>query len=180
VRRFDHARTQLDLLQILIAINLHSSSLKELYLMEWDFSKEDVVNVVNSYLSDLCWYSVNLLTLRVNRQTFEAFAWKLKTHCRANHCVQEQRSALEDICTLSLYQRLDQNCPPEFRAEWLAKVQNMEGADGVTLRKRMKCHVTQWTSEAGQDAHDVFEYCLPILRLVTTGIRAATKQSATR
>lgn len=80
VRRFDHRDNAIDLLQVLIAINLHASSLKELYLEEWDFSQEAVVNVINTYLSDLCWFSNNLLTLRVNRQTYEAFAWKLKIH----------------------------------------------------------------------------------------------------
>ena len=78
MRRFNHRRNEIDLLQVLIAINLHASSLKELYLEEWDFSQEAVVNVINTYLSDLCWFSTNLLTLRVNRETFEAFAWKLK------------------------------------------------------------------------------------------------------
>jgi len=139
VRRFDHSRSDLNLLQVLIAINLHASSLRELYLEEWDFSNESVVHVINTYLSDLCWYSVNLLTLRVNRKTFEAFAWKLKTHCSVNHCASEQRSALEDICTLSLYQRIDQNCPPEFQADWISRIQNTEGPDGVTLRKRLRC-----------------------------------------
>ena len=103
VRRFDHKRTDLDLLQILIAINLHASSLRELYLEEWDFSQDAVVNVINTYLNDLCWFSVNSLTLRVNRATFEAFAWKLKNYRSTNHCVTEERSALEDTCVLSLY-----------------------------------------------------------------------------
>lgn len=58
---------------------MHASQLKELYLEEWDFSGESVVNVTNTYLFyDFIWYSTNLLTLRVNRETFEAFAWKLK------------------------------------------------------------------------------------------------------
>ena len=79
MRRFDHRRSDLNLLQVLIAINMHASQLKELYLEEWDFSGESVVNVTNTYLFyDFIWYSTNLLTLRVNRETFEAFAWKLK------------------------------------------------------------------------------------------------------
>jgi len=37
---------------------MHSSQLKELYLEEWDFSGESVVNVTNTYLFyDFIWYS---------------------------------------------------------------------------------------------------------------------------
>jgi len=53
--------------------------MKELYLQDWDFSQEAVITVINSFLHDLHWFSVNLLTLFVNRDTFEAFAWKFKT-----------------------------------------------------------------------------------------------------
>lgn len=95
------------MLQILIAINLQASALKELYLEEWDFSQEAVVNVVNTYLNDLCWFTINLVTLRVNRATFEAFAWKLKSNASVSHVVVEERSALEDICTLSLCHLMD-------------------------------------------------------------------------
>lgn len=112
----------MDLLQILIAINLQASALKLLYLEEWDFSQDAVVNVVNTYLNDLCWFSVNLLTLRVNRETFEAFAWKLKNNVSVNHCVAEERSALEDICELSLYHLMDQNSPPEFQPDWITRI----------------------------------------------------------
>ena len=107
VRRFDHKRTDLDLLQVLIAINLQGSLMKELNLQEWDFSQEAVVNVINTYLNDLCWFSLNMVTLRVNRDTFEAFAWKLKNNRSVNHVIHEERSALEDVCTLSLYQLVD-------------------------------------------------------------------------
>jgi len=65
--------------QILIAINMSAFAMKELYLQDWDFSQETVVTVINSFLYDLTWFSVNLLTLYVNRDTFEAFAWKFKT-----------------------------------------------------------------------------------------------------
>ena len=112
----------MDLLQILITINLQASALKELYLQEWDFSQDSVVNVLNTYLNDLCWFSVNLLTLRVNRETFEAFAWKLKDNVSVNHCINEERSALEDMCTLSLCHIMDQNNPPEFQAEWVTRI----------------------------------------------------------
>jgi hypothetical protein len=66
---------------------MHASSLKELYIQEWDFSQDSVVTVINTYLSDLLWFSVNFLTLRVNRDTFEAFAWKLKHQISSNHVV---------------------------------------------------------------------------------------------
>ena len=85
MRRFDYKRTDLDLLQVLVAINLQNSILKELHLEEWDFSQQSVLNVINVFLSDLCWFSQNLLTLRVNRETFEAFAWKLKNNQSVNH-----------------------------------------------------------------------------------------------
>jgi len=88
---------------VLIAVNMHQSYLKELYLAEWDFSHDSVVTVVNTYLSDLAWFSINLVTLRVNRETFEAFAWKLKNHRSSQHAVLEERSALQDILTLSLH-----------------------------------------------------------------------------
>ena len=93
---------------------MHSSGLRELYLEEWDFSQDAVVTVINTYLSDLLWFSASLLTLRVNRETFEAFAWKLKNNRSVNHCVAEERSALEDMVTFSLFTRQDQNSPPEF------------------------------------------------------------------
>lgn len=104
----------MNLLQVLIAVNMHQSYLKELYLEEWDLFSDSVVTVINTYLSDLAWFSVNMVTLRVNRETFEAFAWKLKNHTSSQHLVTEERSALQDILTLSLHQRLSQNSPPEF------------------------------------------------------------------
>ena len=131
----------MDLLQILIAINLQASSLKELYLQEWDFSQESVINVLNTYLNDLCWFSINLLTLRVNRETFEAFAWKLKNNASVSHCVTEERSALEDICTLSLFHIMDCCSPPEFVPEWITRIKNMEGAEGSFLRKRLNSKI---------------------------------------
>ena len=161
----------MDLLQILIAINLQDSSIKELYLQEWDFSQDSVINVLNTYLSDLCWFSVNFLTLRVNRETFEAFAWKLKNNVSVSHCVTEERSALEDICTLSLYQLMDQNSPPEFLPEWITRINNMEGAEGSFLRKRLNCKIIRQQDDQGMIVHESYEYGLPIIRMVTTGMR---------
>ena len=66
-----------------------------------------MVSVINNYLNDLCWFSINLLTLRVSRETFEAFVWRLKNYRSANHCVIEERSAVEDICELSLFSMVD-------------------------------------------------------------------------
>lgn len=178
MRRFDHKQTDLDLLQILVAINLQASALKELHLVEWDFSQDAVVNVVNTYLNDLCWFSVNLMTLRVNRATFEAFAWKLKSNASVSHVVVEERSALEDICTLSLFCIVDQDCPPEFIPEWVARVQALEGPEGATLRKRLNCKVIRKSSGYECDVEGIvpvqqsLEYSLPIVRMVTTGIRA--------
>lgn len=177
VRRFDHKRTDLDLLQVLIAINLHASALKELYLEEWDFSQESVVNVINTYLSDLCWYSTNLLTLRVNRQTFEAFAWKLKSRVSANHVFTEQRSALEDMCTLSLTAKIEESSPPEFQPDWLTRLQATEGSEGQSLRKRLKCDVSTQPAEQGDYGLTTIDYRLPILRLITTGMKKVSENN---
>ena len=76
-------------------------------MQEWDFSQEMVVTVINDYLNNLCCPSVNLLTLRVNRETYEAFVWRLKNQMSARHVVYEERSALEDTCILSLYALVD-------------------------------------------------------------------------
>ena len=94
---------------------MNQSFVRELYVEEWDFSQESVVTVINTYLNDLCWFSINSVTLRVNRATFEAFAWKLKNQRSVSHCVTEQRSCLEDTCTLSLFQLVDLNsCQQEY------------------------------------------------------------------
>lgn len=64
---------------------MQASKLRILYLEEWDFSQNAVVTVINTYINDLCWFSTDLLTLRVNRDTFEAFVWSFKNSTSANH-----------------------------------------------------------------------------------------------
>ena len=89
-------------------------ALREIYLEEWNFAQEEVVSLVCTYLNDLFWFSTSMLTLRLSRASFEAFAWRLKSQASVNHCLLEERSALEDIVTLSLSAVLDQNSPPEY------------------------------------------------------------------
>ena len=64
---------------------MQASKLRILYLEEWDFSQNAVVKVINTYINDLCWFSTDLLTLIVNRDTFEAFVWSFKNSTSVNH-----------------------------------------------------------------------------------------------
>jgi len=86
--------------------------------------------------------------------------------------VQEERSALEDILTISLYQLMDQNSPPEFQAEWVTRIQNMDTPEGVVLRQRLNFNINRVNSEDGNSFESI-EYRLPILRLVTTCMKPA-------
>ena len=168
VRRFDHPKTSLNLLQILIAINMQASRLRILYLEEWDFSQNAVVTVINTYLNDLCWFSSDLLTLRVNRETFEAFVWSFKNSTSTNHHVVEERSALQDSCTLSLCSIINENSPPEYQPDWISRIQNMQNSEGLMLRQRLKCHISAVNNDAeGIITTSNFEYRLSILRLIT-------------
>ena len=122
--------------------------------------------MINNYINDLCWFSVNLVTLRVNRDTFEAFVWRLKNYSSANHSVLEERSALEDTCVLSLhYAVLDQNNLPEYQPDWITRINNLIGSEGVTLRKRLKFNITRAMSSSEDDTNGSLSMQIPNLSL---------------
>lgn len=49
----------------------------------------------------------------------------------------------------------------------------MEGPEGITLRKRLNCKINRQKNDEGIIEHYSYEYTLPIIRIVTTGMRAA-------
>ena len=89
----------------------------------------------------------------------------------------EQRSALEDMCTLSLTAKIEESSPPEFQPDWLTRLQATEGSEGQSLRKRLKCDVSTQPAEQGDYGLNTIDYRLPILRLITTGMKKVSENN---
>ena len=71
--RSSDIRSKIDLARVLQTVQKVDSQLRELHLTEWTFTAQDMLEVTEMILKNN-WFSRNLLTLRVNKETFQAFA----------------------------------------------------------------------------------------------------------
>lgn len=120
-----------------------------------------------TFLSDMSWFALNLLTLKVNRATFDAFRRSLKKRPLPSHLVCRERSAAEESLCLCLFATKEQHegtATPD-QPHWLSQIETLDSPEGDSMRRRLR-----YQNLADANGATVRQQVsLPVLKLCTKG-----------